>query len=600
MGRTKSWVRRAWPPCLLGLAYYAVAAVSLALTKGSDGIATIWPPSGLLLAAVLILPGRRIMPFAIAAAAGSVLANLLAGTQAWVAAGFTVANITEALTAGLLLRRRQPVRLSFIDPRGLSRFFAATLAAAAVSAAIAACVDPASDWRFTLSWFTTVWLGMLLVTPLLHASFELSTSPRAKTETGSVRDIAWIAALTLAASAETFFRSPYPILFVPMIVIIIAVLRAGALGGIVSMTITATIGSIAIGTHRGTALLAGGSHQSDVLFYQVYLLALFASALPMATLLAARDRLRLDLAERLRLLDQAEKIAQLGHWRVDPTTRAIFWSPEVFRIHGRTEETPPAIDEAINAYHPDDRARVAAIVEDALRDGLPFEFEARIVRPDGVVRHVVSRGERDFSSRDNAIGLFGLIQDITDQVAARRILKEARDAAEKSAQAAQLLAETDPLTGLANRRRIVGHLTHQLAVVAKDRSDLAVVIFDIDHFKAINDNFGHAIGDLVLRRVAVAAAAGLRSTDMLGRYGGEEFVLVLADAPADVATRIAERVRGAVESSGGDGDSDPRVTVSLGIAIVSPGETLDAILRRADAALYEAKNAGRNCLCLAA
>ncbi|MGU3389794.1 diguanylate cyclase [Sphingomonas sp. M1A8_2b] len=579
-------------PVMLGIAYFAFALVSLLVTRGVHGIAAIWPPSGILLATLLIAPRRAVWRFAVAAIVASFAANLLAGSGIRVAAGFSAANGLEALFAMVMLRRRSGRRVSFVDPSGLSSFFVASSIAALGSAAVATCIAPAPAFDFMLSWFSTVWLGMLLVTPLLLAIFEIGVSARHSVSRRETRNLIGIVVLTVVASVTTFVQSQYPMLFVPMMVVVIAVLRGGMLGGIVSIVVVVVVGSSALWWGTGPVFLIRASQETRLLFLQFYLLSLFVSALPMATLLAARDRLRVNLSERIRLLDQAEAAAHIGHWRVNPSNQTIFWSPEVFRIHGLPEGTPPALEQAIDLYHPDDRGRVADIVARALADGLPFAFEARLVRADGAVRHVATQGERDYSSCDEAIGLFGLIRDITEQSDARQVLRDARDAADRSAEAAMLLASTDALTGLANRRRIVEYLDCSLASDPEDDRALSVILFDIDHFKAVNDRHGHDVGDEVLKRIAASAAEGLRSTDLIGRYGGEEFVIVLPDTDADTALQVAERVRTKVEQS--RHARQPMVTVSLGIASTRGEDSGQAILKRADIALYEAKRAGRN------
>ena len=121
-------------------------------------------------------------------------------------------------------------------------------------------------------------------------------------------------------------------------------------------------------------------------------------------------------------------------------------------------------------------------------------------------------------------------------------------------------------------------------------------MFDIDHFKRINDTYGHQAGDEVLKRVAADAGGELRSADTIGRFGGEEFVIVLPDATAAVAMMVAERVRAAIEAGG----TNPRVTISVGVAELATGEQCESLLNRADQALYVAKREGRNVLRLAA
>jgi diguanylate cyclase (GGDEF)-like protein len=167
--------------------------------------------------------------------------------------------------------------------------------------------------------------------------------------------------------------------------------------------------------------------------------------------------------------------------------------------------------------------------------------------------------------------------------------------ARQAANDAKLMAETDQLTGIANRRRISAELEMEIANSTKHGRPLAVAIFDIDHFKQINDRFGHHVGDEVLKRVATDAERELRSDDMLGRFGGEEFVILFPGAGSNIALMVAERVRRTIEAGG----ANPSVTVSIGVAEFAEGETAETILRRADEALYAAKADGRNMLRLA-
>jgi diguanylate cyclase (GGDEF)-like protein/PAS domain S-box-containing protein len=580
-------------PAVLGIAYFAFALLSLVMTRGAHGIAAIWPPSGIILATLLVVPRHAVWRFAMAAIIGSFAANLLAGSGLRVSIGFTAANGLEAMVATLLLRRRSGVRVSFINPSGLSALFVASLIAALVSTLMATCISPRMGGEFILSWFSTVWLGMLLVTPLLLAVFEISLSTRQRVSGRDAINLIGIVVLTGLATSSTFYQTQYPMLFVPMMIIVIAVLRGGMLGGIISMMVVVILGSLALWWGSGPIFLIRTSHESRLLFFQFYLLSLFVSSLPMATLLAARD----NLSERIRLLDQAEAAAHIGHWRVDSIDQTIFWSPEVFRMHGIPEGQPPALEQAVDLYHQGDRQRVSEAIAHALADGQPFAFEARIVRPDGSFRYVATQGERDYSSTDDAIGLFGLIRDVTEQIEAQQVLQESRDAANRSAAAAMLLASTDVLTGLANRRRIIEYLDVTLANSETGKRALLVILFDIDHFKAVNDRYGHDIGDDVLKRVASSANEWLRNTDLIGRYGGEEFVIILPGTDHEVSLQIAERVRASIEAS--RDDQQPKVTVSLGIASTRDGDTCDVILKRADIALYEAKGAGRNRLRLA-
>jgi diguanylate cyclase (GGDEF)-like protein len=158
------------------------------------------------------------------------------------------------------------------------------------------------------------------------------------------------------------------------------------------------------------------------------------------------------------------------------------------------------------------------------------------------------------------------------------------------------MAMTDPLTGIANRRRIEELARRALAHAGASGEPMCVLVLDVDHFKAVNDAFGHAVGDQVLVRVAQACKQALRRFDLLGRFGGEEFLVVLPDTPLDVAMQIAERLRHKVESLPlGNLAPGLQVTASVGAAeLDADADDLPELIRRADTAMYRAKDGGRN------
>jgi len=159
----------------------------------------------------------------------------------------------------------------------------------------------------------------------------------------------------------------------------------------------------------------------------------------------------------------------------------------------------------------------------------------------------------------------------------------------------RLLASTDELTATLNRRRILEVAGEECQRKARYQEPLCIAMFDIDHFKSINDQFGHAVGDHALRLVAAAARTELRKQDQIGRYGGEEFLIIFPETPLTGAMRVTERVRAAVEAMAiHEGGHRITLTVSAGVSEVTEGETLDFVLRRVDAAMYRAKAAGRN------
>jgi len=163
------------------------------------------------------------------------------------------------------------------------------------------------------------------------------------------------------------------------------------------------------------------------------------------------------------------------------------------------------------------------------------------------------------------------------------------------------LAAIDPLTDAYNRRFGLGRLREESARAVRAESPLGLLMVDLDHFKAVNDTYGHLVGDRVLRSVAGACRRVIREGDVLVRYGGEEFLVLLPGAGLDDVTQVGERIRRAVaETVVDDADSRLSVTVSLGATTYrDTADSPDALIAMADRALYRAKDEGRDRLVLA-
>jgi diguanylate cyclase (GGDEF)-like protein len=176
-------------------------------------------------------------------------------------------------------------------------------------------------------------------------------------------------------------------------------------------------------------------------------------------------------------------------------------------------------------------------------------------------------------------------------------LKTLQDELKRSNELLKELSNTDPLTRLYNRRYLMENLDREFQRSMRKKENLSLVLLDIDHFKSINDAYGHQQGDVVLAAVAEVAQTGLRRYDIAARYGGEEFILVLPETPLSEGMAVAERLRQAVQEMGFPPPMDNlTVTVSLGVSTY-PTEQIDCVdslIRQADEALYRAKQSGRN------
>ncbi|OYQ31537.1 hypothetical protein CHU95_20555 [Niveispirillum lacus] len=246
------------------------------------------------------------------------------------------------------------------------------------------------------------------------------------------------------------------------------------------------------------------------------------------------------------------------------------------------------------------RRRTVMVVEDARVDprfqdnplvtgepGIRFYAGAPLVTRDGQALGticVIDRvpGSLDAEQQATLADLAAIVMDELELRLANRELS--------------VLAQTDPLTGALNRRTFFSLAEREIGRQQRIGSDLAVLVLDIDHFKKINDTYGHNTGDQVLAQFAAQISQCIRVQDVFARLGGEEFGLILPDTNAHQAAETAERLRRSVEQTPIHTDSgSPSITVSIGGSVVLPGDTsIEPVLRRADVALYRAKNCGRN------
>ncbi len=186
-----------------------------------------------------------------------------------------------------------------------------------------------------------------------------------------------------------------------------------------------------------------------------------------------------------------------------------------------------------------------------------------------------------------------LMARVRSQLRRKRYSDRLRDIMQASLQ----MAVTDPLTGLHNRRYLESHLGGLIDAAADGDKPLSLMILDIDHFKSVNDTFGHDAGDEVLRSFAERVKTVIRGVDVVCRLGGEEFIIVMPDTALDVAARVAERVRQSIGDTDFSIDKGVRqisITVSIGIAERRNGREADVLMKRADLALYRSKAQGRN------
>lgn len=282
-------------------------------------------------------------------------------------------------------------------------------------------------------------------------------------------------------------------------------------------------------------------------------------------------------------LNRAELASKTGNWELHLDAQIIFASLGATKIYGLDSDKfdLAAIQGmALSEYRP----KLDASLNNLLLHDIPYELEYQIRTADThEIKDIYSQATFD---REQRI-LFGVIQDITERKKVEKELKR--------------LAQTDPLTGLANRRHFMQLAEHELLRSQRYGGELSILMLDIDHFKKINDNYGHHIGDLVIQSLSDICRNTLREIDIIGRIGGEEFAVVLPQTAAQPAFQVAERLREAITNAVffPEPDMPIRYTISIGVTTLNEQQNnIQLLLRFADKALYDAKLNGCNKACV--
>ncbi len=288
------------------------------------------------------------------------------------------------------------------------------------------------------------------------------------------------------------------------------------------------------------------------------------------------------LRESEERLKAAHSLINLGCWDWDLKTNKQVWSHETYRIFGidPKEEATRALFEEVT--HPDDREHIVELTTNALKEGVDFTFESRIVRPDGAVRHVSTHVGIKSDEQGNRVRLLGTNQDITEQKMAEMLISHQ--------------AYHDPLTELANRTKLNHTLELALEQGLLYERPFAILWIDLDYFKRINDTHGHLMGDTVLKCVAKRLNDQVRTSDLVARVGGDEFVVVLEDVgDAKRLEAVARKILKALLKPIFQDDVSLEVGASIGGALYPEhGVDIETLFKHADAALYRVKESGRN------
>ncbi|MBB2201745.1 sensor domain-containing diguanylate cyclase [Gluconacetobacter tumulisoli] len=571
----------------------ACAFISVTWTKHVGGVATIWPANAIIVVAMLRSPRSDGRLYALALCVMTALINIGDNRPWGVVLGFSLANVIEVALAAGLVRRISPIVNFFEQPGWAFRFAIAIFAAVACSAAIAGgalAIGEGHAWLGgSIFWGMSHLPGLLIIVPMLLALSPGRDRLRLATA-GPHRATTLILMIFVAAtSVGVFAQSRYPVQFLILPPLLLATYHLNAKGAALSVAIVAVIGSFFTLTKTGPLMLVHGPAATKIYIFQLYLATIFFCALPLGAVLTQRDQ-KTNLAEQ-RFQDFRHLADRVGDvlFRADAAGRWRYLNPAYAQMSGFDVSSrlgQPVLDDIV----PEDRpalARAQAELTDGTRDEI--RLVVSIHRRDGTIRHVEILAYR----LDEGDGFGGLIRDVTDQLT----LDEQN---RQIAAAYETAANTDELTTLPNRRaffQALGvHLTDGTA-----SAGLTVALFDLDHFKHVNDQYGHPAGDAVLRHIALTVRAAVRERDMVARIGGEEFAILIVGDGHKQAVALARRIVRAVSADSivlPDG-ATIRVTISMGLATRMDREDRDLLISRADQALYAAKRAGRNRLQMA-
>jgi diguanylate cyclase (GGDEF)-like protein/PAS domain S-box-containing protein len=244
---------------------------------------------------------------------------------------------------------------------------------------------------------------------------------------------------------------------------------------------------------------------------------------------------------------------------------------------------------ALEITPPQERAKTAELIQSGITGkSAPSTFVVNVLRKDGQIMNAEISAALPIEIGGQTV-LMSMWSDVTDRLRVENEVKALNDLLRNQ-------AIRDPLTGLFNRRYLEETLERELEMAQRQGYEVSLIMGDIDHFKAINDTFGHQAGDEVLRRFSELIQLSSRASDVCCRYGGEEFLLVLPNVSEEIAAQRAEEIRLAIAQTPiRVGTTDIRVTLSFGVATYpAHGDSAEILVAAVDAALYMAKSSGRN------
>ena len=592
-------------PIIAGVSYAGLALLLSGLSRLGHVAPLVWVPGGIAVVGLLVTSLRRWPLMLAGLGLGHLTSTVLIGFSPLVATAYTVAHLLEAVicaaVGAYLFSRKAELQNPYAS---LGSLIVVALIGGSVSALIALPFREQPDLFDFAHWLLSHALGILSVTPIMLFLFDRRRPPASGRRLATMVSRAGLSHAIVGLfplSLAVLIWLPGQFLLLLGFAIVISVIRYGQLAASAGVLTYAAAAMIAQGSGAYPASISGISPQGAALILQASMLLILVTSLPLAALLQTSDQLQArlkqqnaELGESLQVLTMAEELAGIGRWRLHLQTGQQHWSAAMLEMNGLDPALGPNPGD-VTGLLPDGGAALFTALADHREDREPYQIDYTIYPAGGdeqFLRMVVSN---EYDERGKRVAVFGVAMNITIQVCRERALQAARQHALDLAAHAQKLALTDQLTGLGNRRAVFEELGRLARSSPQQGEPLTVVMFDIDHFKHVNDTYGHQTGDAVLQRIAELTRRQVREGDLVGRIGGEEFVWLLPKVSIGQARDLAERLRALIERESAAGGL-PSVTVSLGLALLRMGDTPEQLIARADEALYRAKESGRNCV----
>lgn len=264
-------------------------------------------------------------------------------------------------------------------------------------------------------------------------------------------------------------------------------------------------------------------------------------------------------------------------WRAGTDSKCNYFNESWLNFTGRSMDAEIG-DGWTEGVHPDDLGHCVTNYLNAFKKHEQFVMDYRLKRHDGQYRWINDRGVPFFNEKGLFAGYIGSCIDVTDKIEGDKLIK---------------MAHNDNLTGLINRNYLEYLLDAEFHKARQENTNFIVMMTDIDKFKSINDHYGHVMGDIVLHSVAQKLTENIRESDVAGRYGGDEFVVLLSKSTPEEAKKIAQRIITSVSGITA-GEVTPVVSMSIGIACQSDEDNVLKVVEKADKAMYLAKQEGGN------